>query len=354
MFFASLALFACVALATPLQRSSGLQVEITAPTDAASVSDLTFTAKVTNSGDEDLKVLRYGTVLDSLPTRSFAIQKDGVDVAFTGVRMSVSLDENAENVFTVIGAGESVEVTHDVSALYDFDAAGAGTFTFSPLVDFMVAKADAALDTLAEVASNNFEVAISNVTPVALMAEATDKLEKRASVSCSTSTYSSFISSSYSEAKSLASLGVSYISSYGSSGSIFSAYFSGVSTSTVSSKLSAVASESSSSRTLSCTDPYGVCDGNVIAYTLIATTNIYYCSIFYNEVTTSRLCSGTSVASRNIRGGTTLHELTHAVADTDDITYGCANDQALSSSNKAINADNYNCFVTQVYASTQC
>ncbi|KIY68667.1 zincin [Cylindrobasidium torrendii FP15055 ss-10] len=360
MLFASLALFASAALATPLQRAGGLQVEISAPKDAASVADLSFEAKITNNGAEDLKVLKYGTVLDSLPTRSFAVTKDGAEVDFTGVKLSVSLEENAENAFTVIQAGETVSVTHDISALFDFESAGAGTFSFEPLVDFMVTKADSELDALvplaglakAKVDSNAFEVAVSNVDKVALLGEA--ELEKRSRVSCSTSSYNSFISSSYTEGKALASLGVSYISQYGSSGSIYSAYFSGVSTSSVSSKLSAVANENSSSRTLSCSDPYSVCDGNVIAYTLTSTTNIYFCSIFYNEVATSRLCSGTSVASRNIRGGTTLHELTHAVASTDDVTYGCANDQALSASNKLRNADNYNCFVTQVYASTQC
>ena len=82
--------------------------------------------------------------------------------------------------------------------------------------------------------------------------------------------------------------------------------------------------------------------GGVIAYTLIASTNIYFCSIFFNEVAHSRLCSGTTVASRNVRGGTTLHEITHAVSNTDDVTYGCAADQALSDSRKIINADSYN------------
>ena len=70
-----------------------------------------------------------------------------------------------------------------------------------------------------------------------------------------------------------------------------------------------------------------------------------FCSIFYNEVTTSRLCSGTSVASRNIRGGTTLHELTHATSGTSDVGYGCSYDQNLgqSSPSSAVrNADNYN------------
>lgn len=70
-----------------------------------------------------------------------------------------------------------------------------------------------------------------------------------------------------------------------------------------------------------------------------------FCSLFYSEVTTSRLCSGTSVASRNIRGGTVLHELTHATSGTDDIGYGCSFDQSLGQSNPreaAENADNYN------------
>ncbi|KAJ3498345.1 hypothetical protein NLJ89_g10230 [Agrocybe chaxingu] len=107
-------------------------------------------------------------------------------------------------------------------------------------------------------------------------------------------------------------------------------------------------------RGLSCVDSFGVCTGGVIAYTVIATTNIYYCNIFFNEVATSNLCSGTTVASRNVRGGTTLHELTHAVADTDDVTYGCAADQRLSDANKYRNADNYNCFTTQVYQNTGC
>jgi deuterolysin len=69
--------------------------------------------------------------------------------------------------------------------------------------------------------------------------------------------------------------------------------------------------------------------------------------------------------------------MTHAVAGTDDIIYGCASDQALSDANSIQNADNFNvspvhpcysmtslliasirlasqCFTTQVYASTQC
>jgi hypothetical protein len=51
------------------------------------------------------------------------------------------------------------------------------------------------------------------------------------------------------------------------------------------------------------------------------------------------------VDDRNIRGGTTLHEFTHALSGTRDYSYGCQNDQSLArySGEYAFNnADSYN------------
>ncbi|TRM67414.1 Deuterolysin metalloprotease family-domain-containing protein [Schizophyllum amplum] len=345
MFALSLAVLALVgsALAGPLKRFDGLTIDVRAPSSVASLDELSLTATVTNTNSEDVKILKYGTVLDSLPTRSFFVSKDDAEVPFAGVKVSVELSDDA---YTTIKSGESVSVVHNIAALYDFESAGTGIFTFAPKVELKVGAADEAISEKVQSTANTVTVEIGNVAKRHLE-------EKRATVSCSNTSYRSFISSSYTEGKALASLAASYINSNGRS-SLFTAYWGQSSTSTVASKFTAVANENSSSRTLNCSDPYGVCDGNVIAYTLIATTNIYYCSIFYNEVASTRLCSGTTVASRNVRGGTTLHELTHAVADTDDVTYGCSADQALSDSQSVINADNYNCFATQVYQNTQC
>ncbi|TRM67412.1 Deuterolysin metalloprotease family-domain-containing protein [Schizophyllum amplum] len=331
------------ALAGPLKRFDGLTVDVTAPSSAASLDDLKLTATVTNTNSEDVKILKYGTVLDKLPTRSFTVTKGDAAIDFTGVKASVQLNDDA---YMTIKAGESVSVEHNLASLYDFTSAGAGSFTFEPKAEFKVGAADEAISEKVESTTNSVTIDISDVAKPSMQ-------EKRATVSCSDSSLASFISSSYSEAKELASIAADYISSNGAD-SLFTAYYGGSSTSTVSSKFSAVASESDSSRTLNCSDPYDVCDGNVIAYTVIATTDIYFCDIFYDEVETSSLCTGTTVASRSIRGGTTLHELTHAVADTDDITYGCSADQALSDSQSVLNADNYNCFSTQVYQNTQC
>uniref|UniRef100_A0A0W0FLS9 Methionine aminopeptidase n=1 Tax=Moniliophthora roreri TaxID=221103 RepID=A0A0W0FLS9_MONRR len=291
-----LALLAGSALATPFKRFDGLSVKVTGPSSSVgSIEDLKFTAEVTNTGAEAVKVLKYNTILDNLPTRSFTVKKDGEVVPFTGIKLTVSL-ENNEEAFTTIESGQTVTVEHEVADLFDFATAGAGTFSFEPRTDLKVAGVEeeaANPDALSKVtlASQPIEV---TVTGEISANKELRKNEKRAVVSCSNTSQRSFIDSSYTEAKALARTAASYVTSRGASDSLFQAYYKTNSASSIANVFNAVASESGS-RPLSCSDPYGVCTGGVIAYTVISTTNIYFCSIFYNEVTTSRLCSGTTV-----------------------------------------------------------
>ncbi|KAJ2930413.1 hypothetical protein H1R20_g6691, partial [Candolleomyces eurysporus] len=311
---------ASLAFGSPLEkRAEGLTVELsTAASIISSIEDLKVVATVTNTGTEPVRLLKYGTVLDDkLPTKSFVVSKDGEAVPFTGVKVSVSLSDVDDSAFANVEPGQSVTATHSLAALYDFASVGTGSFTFSPLADFV--KVD---DTGRYFEGGQGYSRVADVTSNTLTIEVTADVAKP---------------------KALASGGVSYINSRGASDSLYRAYWGANPTSRVISVLNGVANENSNSRT-----------GGVIAYTVIATTNIYYCNIFFNEVPSTSLCSGTSVASRNVRGGTTLHEITHAVSGTDDVTYGCAADQALSDSRKIINADNYNCFTTQVYQNTRC
>ncbi|TRM67310.1 hypothetical protein BD626DRAFT_387284, partial [Schizophyllum amplum] len=61
---------------------------------------------------------------------------------------------------------------------------------------------------------------------------------------------------------------------------------------------------------LNCNDETKACSNGVIAYTIISTTNIYFCNISFDEVEMTELCLGTTVAEHNTDGRTTLHELT--------------------------------------------
>ena len=75
------------AYSNPTLRAGDLDVFLSTPTDkVTSVSDLRVVATVKNIGGEDLKILKFGTVLDNeLPTRSFIVSKDGKEAPFTGV-----------------------------------------------------------------------------------------------------------------------------------------------------------------------------------------------------------------------------------------------------------------------------
>ena len=87
---ATLGLATIGAFAKPTIRAGGsLEVSLSTPTDkVTSVSDLRVVATVKNVGGDDLKILKFGTVLDNkLPTRSFIVSKDGKEAAFTGIKV---------------------------------------------------------------------------------------------------------------------------------------------------------------------------------------------------------------------------------------------------------------------------
>ncbi|KAJ7726461.1 hypothetical protein B0H14DRAFT_3519059 [Mycena olivaceomarginata] len=71
--------------ANPLQ-PHGLTVSIAGPTAVATIADLELTAHVTNTGPQSVKILKYSTILDDLPTRSFAVSKDNMDVEFLSIK----------------------------------------------------------------------------------------------------------------------------------------------------------------------------------------------------------------------------------------------------------------------------
>ncbi|KAL0581664.1 hypothetical protein V5O48_000365 [Marasmius crinis-equi] len=358
MFAASFValVLAGAALAGPMKRDGALTVELSGPSNAASVDELKFSATVKNSGSEAVKILKYNTILDALPTRSFKVTKDGEEVPFTGIKAFIDLEIAGDNAYTVIPAGESVtsssySLPGAVGSLFDFATAGAGNFKFEPLTNFQVVGSEnvAALveAETPEVDSNAVEVSVSKV-------EKHELIDKRARTTCSNSSQLSFLNSAYSEAKSMAAAAANYISSNGAN-SLFTAYFKTNSATTIRGVFTNVANENSSTRTLSCTDALGACSAGVIAYTATSTTNVYVCSIFFQELSQNALCTGqTTVAARNIRGATILHELTHATSGTVDVTYGCSADQSLSAANQRSNADNYNCFASQVWQTAQC
>lgn len=190
-----------------------------APKSVDSVVGAKIVASVTNTGSESVKILKYGTVLDAnTPTKSFTITKGGKEVAFEGIKvsilirtsnvyknsyaapqLSIDVDSLDEAAFYVIGAGETVQVTHDVSSLYNFEAVGTGAFKFEPITTFQVVPGDAKISEYKMSPANTLKVTAASVDVEVTKDVAKRELnvhDKRARNACTTSSYSSFIASS--------------------------------------------------------------------------------------------------------------------------------------------------------------
>jgi len=88
--FISLVL-ASAAFAGHMKRDGGLIVTIAGPTNAISADELQFSATIQNTGNVAVRILKYGTILDDLPTRSFKVTKDGEEVSFSGIKVCTVL-----------------------------------------------------------------------------------------------------------------------------------------------------------------------------------------------------------------------------------------------------------------------
>ncbi|SJL15566.1 uncharacterized protein ARMOST_19067 [Armillaria ostoyae] len=301
--------------ASPYKRSTSLSVSLSGPaTNITSIDALKFTATVSNTGSKAAKILKYGTILDDiLPTRSFTVTKDGETVPFTGIKLTVSLEDIDDFGFAVISPGQSVTVIM-ISTLFDSASVGPGTFTFAAVTSFQTANPKARLIDAASL--DHFSVSSSSVDAHIsgdLAKRDLPVLDARAVDICTSSSQKSFI-----DATSIAS---SYIAT-NRANSLYTAYYGVTSTSAIRVVFTTLqANHPAEGRTLSCTDTFRACSSGVITYTVISTTNMYFCILLFSEVPSTNLCRGTSVASRDVQVRTTLHELTHATSGTGDVIY---------------------------------
>lgn len=96
-----------------------------------------------------------------------------------------------------------------------------------------------------------------------------------------------------------------------------------------------------------CSDPYGACNGNVLAYTLPSSSYTAYCPLYYTNLPAlSNVCHSQDQANTN------LHEMTHLleVGGTDDYGgYGYDFIQSLSAEQNLNHADTYTLYAQAVY-----
>ena len=187
----------------------------------------------------------------------------------------------------------------------------------------------------------------------ATVSKAIHTLDRRTQVAGCSGSRGSQLSQALSNSAALANMAAQAARS--GSASKFQEYFKTTDSSVrqvVANRLSAVAREASSSSSGAtvyyCSDPYGYCEPNVLAYTVPSRNLIANCEIYYTY-----LPALTGSCHAQDQATTTLHEFTHAPGvyspGTQDLGYGYQAATSLSSSQAVNNADSY-----ALYANGRC
>ncbi|TRM66498.1 hypothetical protein BD626DRAFT_451525 [Schizophyllum amplum] len=340
MFSATLkAALAYIALsAITASATQSVSMKVAGPSDVTDVENLQITTTITNTGDEMLRLVNDPkSPLSTMPADTFAITNSaGAAPKFVGIKAKYSMEvlsvEDAD-AFTVLAPGESIDLTHDLSAAYNFTQSGADAYTFDTaktLYHFTDDGAIVPIEATTEVHSAKLQGKL--VAPRVSLA-------KRASYNGCSSTRQSQIVSAISAAENYLSGATSYLSSHTSSTSRYTTWFGTYSSSrhsTVLSHYTKISGNDYSSFTFDCTCTRSGTWAYVYADSY---GEIYLCPQFWAVNTT-----GT-----DSRGGTLIHEASHFTVNggTDDIQYGQSAAKALAQSSPSqaiMNADSHEYF----------
>ncbi|KAF2432834.1 hypothetical protein EJ08DRAFT_116987 [Tothia fuscella] len=320
----------------------------------SSVGNTILKATITNRGSKDLNLFNKGTFLDSGAVEKVSVSSSAGRVPFLGIRKRVKTSNLTESAFTHISAGQTLEVTLDVATVHDLSVGG--TFTVSSFG--AIPYAPHGSTTLSNEAlifnSNELEVKVDGAQ-AAKIKRTIQPLDKRTKLQSDCSgVEGSNTRQALANCQQLATVAAGQAST--GSASKFQEYFMTTAASvrgTVAARFRAVANECSSSSsgatTSYCTDVYGACDGNTLAYTSPVDNIVVNCPIYFQYLPVlSRTCHDQDMTT------TTLHEFTHAPAvfspGTEDYAYGYSAARSLTSARAVLNADTYALYANAIYA----
>ncbi|RYP82546.1 hypothetical protein DL769_001652 [Monosporascus sp. CRB-8-3] len=307
------------------------------------VGNTAVKASITNNGETDLKLFKTGSFLDEAPVEKVDVFQANNKVAFEGIRLRALTTDLAEDVFETIGAGSTLETTFDIAQTYDLSGGGAvdlsseGVFAYAEpntteiagvlpySSNLLSAEVDGAAAGEARSAFlGRRSIVQSDCTGSRLTAT------RNALSNCASLARSAATAASSGDAAKL----TEYSPDKSSSSSVRS---------TVSGVFNRVATECGSTTSgvarYYCSDVYGACSSNVLAYTVPSASYMVNCPLYFSGLPAlTRSCHAQDQAT------TTLHEVTHLsqIAGTEDFgTYGYNGVRGLSAAQNLRHADTY-------------
>jgi deuterolysin len=325
-----------------VKRTSPLEVTLT-PT-----GNTNFVASITNTGDTDLNLLTYGSILDNAPVQKVNVfaSSTNVKVPFVGILRSVSYTNLDQSAFLSLPAGATYTTTLDAATVHDFTSSGSYTFVAEGALAYAEGTSTELVSAI-PYESNTVEVEVDSVAAKRIRRAIPQlSLMDRSIVQsgCKDGQDAS-VKNALSNCQKLATAAATAATS--GNAAKFNEYFKTTDSSvrkTVAARLTAVAKECGSSTSGAtkyyCYDYFNQCQSNILAYTVPAQNILVNCPIYYTALPNlSTNCHAQDETT------TTLHEMTHAPAvfspGTEDYGYGYAAATALSSAQAVLNADTY-------------
>lgn len=253
----------------------------------------------------------------------------------------------ADDDFEFIPAGSSIEVTFDIAELHDLSLGGAYSVHSTGALSFAEADSNVLTGSV-PYDSNVLDLDVDGDEASATRIEFHAK-RTRIQSGC-TGTRLSASQAALSRCASLARTGQQAAQS-GAAAKMTEFYKSSTTATRneVATVFSRAATECGSTNggvsTYYCTDPYGACQGSVLAYTVPSASVMAYCNSFFNMPAASTSCYGQD------QGNTVLHEVTHLrqIKGTEDYGgYGYNFVRSLSAAQNLNHADTYTLFAQAI------
>ncbi|KAL4948499.1 Deuterolysin metalloprotease family-domain-containing protein [Aspergillus filifer] len=330
------------AAASPVEKTStsGLQVTL------SQVDNTKVKAVVQNTGSEEVTFVHLNFFKDASPVKKVSLFRENNELEFQGIKYRVKTTDLSDDALTSLAPGATIEDVFDIASTSDLSEGGSITLRSEGVVPLVTER-----NVTGSLPYTSNELTITVDGAEAAKVANVAALDKRTRIASCSGSRSTALQTALRNTVSLANAAASAARS---GGSRFTTFFKSDSTSTrnaVAARFSAVASEASStssgSTTYYCTDVYGYCGSNVLAWTLPAYNIIANCDLYY-----SYLPALTSSCYAQDQATTTLHEFTHAPGvyspGTDDYAYGYSASVALSASQALLNADSYALFANAV------
>ncbi|KAL4794029.1 Deuterolysin metalloprotease family-domain-containing protein [Aspergillus venezuelensis] len=330
------------AAASPVEKTStsGLQVTL------SQVDNTKVKAIVQNTGSEEVTFVHLNFFKDASPVKKVSLFRENNELEFQGIKYRVKTTDLSDDALTSLAPGATIEDVFDIASTSDLSEGGSITLRSEGVVPLVTEK-----NVTGSLPYTSNEITITVDGAEAAKVANVAVIDKRTRIASCSGSRSTALQTALRNTVSLANAAASAARS---GGSRFTTFFKSDSTSTrnaVAARFSAVASEASStssgSTTYYCTDVYGYCSSNVLAWTLPAYNIIANCDLYY-----SYLPALTSSCYAQDQATTTLHEFTHAPGvyspGTDDYAYGYSASVALSASQALLNADSYALFANAV------